>query len=72
MTRFCKTLSMIPYSRAASAHRKVVAVVVALDLLRRAAGEFGHQRMKRVLEVDHVLRVALDVRDLALEAARGW
>jgi hypothetical protein len=52
--------------------QEVVAVVVALDLLGRAAREACHERDEAFLEVDDELRVALDIRDLALESADGW
>ena len=67
--RFCKTWSTIPYSLACFGGEEIVTVVVALDLLRRASGELRHQLDEPPLQVDHELRVALDVRHLALEAA---
>ena len=42
-TRFCKTLSINTVLQGRVRPQEIVAVGVALDLLDRAAGEFGHQ-----------------------------
>ena len=53
------------FSRLRCAH-EVVALGVALNLLKRATGVGGEYTVKRISRTDYVLRMNLDIRCLTL------